>query len=107
VNDRLSLAVEGLFSDLWSPQQISQHLQRANAEDATMRVSHETIYQAPFVQGRGSLREELTACLRSGRSSRRSQGRSNPGNSITAMVMISDHPAEAEDHAVPGHWEGG
>jgi transposase, IS30 family len=106
VNGRLRLEVEALLSDLWSPQQISQHLQRAYAEDVTMRVSHETIYQALFVQGRGRLRKELTACLRSGRTSRRSQGRSNPGNSITAMVMISDRPVEVEDRAVPGHWEG-
>jgi transposase, IS30 family len=105
-NGRLLLEVEELLTDLWSPQQISQHLQRAYANDATMRVSHETIYQALFVQGRGSLRKELTACLRYGRTSRRPQGRSNAGNSITAMVMISDRPAEVEDRAVPGHWEG-
>lgn len=71
-----------------------------------MRVSHKTIYQALFVQGRGRLRKELVACLRSGRTSRRSQGRSNAGNSISAMVMISDRAAEVEDRAVPGHWEG-
>jgi len=71
-----------------------------------MRISHETIYQALFVQGRGSLRKELTACLRSGRASRRSQGRTVTQGKIQGMVMISDRPAEVEDRAVPGHWEG-
>jgi len=105
-NERLRREVEALLSDLWSPQQISAHLREAYAEDATMRVSHETIYQALFVQGRGSLRKELTACLRTGRASRRSQGRSSARGQIAGMVMISDRPAEAEDRAVPGHWEG-
>ena len=71
-----------------------------------MRVSHETIYQALFIQGRGSLRKELTACLRTGRASRRPQGRSKASGQLQAMIMISERPAEAEDRAVPGHWEG-
>jgi transposase, IS30 family len=98
--------VEALLTDLWSPQQISAHLQAAYADDVTMRVSHETIYRALFVQGRGSLRKELTACLRTGRASRRTQGRSSARGQIAGMIMISDRPAEAEDRAVPGHWEG-
>lgn len=103
---RLRREVEGLLSDLWSPQQISAHFRRAYPDDEAMRISHETIYQALFVQGRGSLRKELTACLRSGRASRRSQGRTVTQGKIQGMVMISDRPAEADDRAVPGHWEG-
>ena len=71
-----------------------------------MRVSHETIYQSLFVQSRGALRKELTACLRTGRTRRRPQGRKDPGGYIKDMVVISDRPAEIEDRAVPGHWEG-
>lgn len=105
-NDRLRKVVEDLLSDLWSPQQISAHLRRAYPDDEAMRISHETIYQALFVQGRGSLRNELTACLRSGRASRRPQGRTLTHGKIQAMIMISERPAEVEDRAVPGHWEG-
>ena len=103
---RLRAAVESLLSDLWSPQQISGHLRRAHPDDEGMRISHETIYQALFVQGRGSLRKELTACLRTGRASRRRQGRVVTQGSMRGMVMISERPAEVEDRAVPGHWEG-
>jgi len=68
-------------------------------------VSHETIYQSLYVQGRGELRRELARCLRSGRTRRKSQ--TGPrGGKVTDMVMISDRPAEVEDRAVPGHWEG-
>jgi IS30 family transposase len=70
-----------------------------------MQVSHETIYQSLFVQGRGELRRELARCLRSGRTARRHEGRDKRGK-IPNMVMISDRPAEIEDRAVPGHWEG-
>jgi IS30 family transposase len=72
-----------------------------------MRVSHETIYQSLFIQGKGALRKELWRCLRTGRAVRRPQGR--PGSTkgqIRDMVMISDRPAAVEDRAVPGHWEG-
>ncbi len=92
---------------LWSPQEIARRLPLDYPDDVTMRVSHETIYQSLFVQGRGELRRELARCLRSGRTCRknRSSG-ARGGNCVKDMVMISDRPAEAEDRAVPGHWEG-
>jgi IS30 family transposase len=98
--------VERLLTKLWSPQQISRHLCRSYPDDTRMRISHETIYRALFVQGRGALRRELTVCLRSGRTHRKPQGRLTHYQQVAGMVMISDRPAEAEDRAVPGHWEG-
>jgi IS30 family transposase len=71
-----------------------------------MRVSHETIYQSLFVQGRGALRKELTQCLRTGRAQRRPSGRAVGPGELKNMVLLSERPAEAEDRAVPGHWEG-
>ncbi len=70
-----------------------------------MRISHETIYQSLFVQARGELRRELTRCLRTGRTRRKPQGQLERRGKIADMVMISERPAEAEDRAVPGHWE--
>lgn len=90
---RLRSEVERLLTELWSPQQISAHLTRAYPDDEAMRISHETIYQALFVQGRGALRKELTACLRTGRASRRVQGRVSAQGYIQGMVMISERPA--------------
>jgi IS30 family transposase len=90
----------------WSPKQIARRLAAEFGNDASMRVSHETIYKSLYVQGRGELRRELARCLRSGRAKRRPQGRTNTGARITDMVMISERPAEVEDRAVPGHWEG-
>jgi hypothetical protein len=76
--------------------------------DESMRISHEAIYQALYVQGRGALRRELTACLRSGRALRvpRARVRGRGKIFITEQIMISERPAEAEDRAIPGHWEG-
>jgi IS30 family transposase len=91
----------------WSPQQISRWLAGAYPTDPEMRVSHETIYMALYVQGRGALRHELHRALRTGRALRRSK--QSPGHGIgklANMVLISERPAEVEDRAVPGHWEG-
>ncbi|WP_369265282.1 IS30 family transposase [Streptomyces sp. R35] len=92
----------------WSPEQIAQQLRRDFPDDPEMHVTHETIYQALYVQGRGELRRELTRALRSGRARRKPHRQSNKRQPrFTApMVMISERPAEAEDRAVPGHWEG-
>ena len=104
---RLSVAVEEKLLLWWSPGQISRWLVRAYPGDEEMRVSHETIYQSLFVQGRGTLRKELWRSLRTGRAIRRPQGRpKSTKGKIRDMVMISERPAEVEDRAVPGHWEG-
>ena len=92
----------------WSPEQIASRLRADFPGDETMRVSHEAIYQALYIQGRGGLTRELTACLRTGRALRvpraRTQGRGK--NFLSPQVMISQRPAEAAGRAVPGHWEG-
>jgi IS30 family transposase len=92
----------------WSPQQIANRLPVDFPDDGSMRISHEAIYQALYVQGRGALRRDLAACLRTGRALRvpraRSQGRGK--TFISPEIMISERPAEAADRAVPGHWEG-
>jgi len=92
----------------WSPEQISGRLRLDFPDDASMRVSHEAIYQSLYVQGRGALRRELTACLRTGRALRvpRARVRGRGKNFVTDEIMISQRPAEADDRAVPGHWEG-
>jgi IS30 family transposase len=89
-----------------SPEAISRRLRMEFPDDPMMWVSHETIYQALFVQGRGDLRRELTRCLRTGRARRRPRGRSESRGQLPGMVMISERPAEADDRAVPGHSEG-
>jgi IS30 family transposase len=94
------------LEEWWSPQEITARLRIEFGDDPMMQVSHETIYQSLFVQGRGELRRELARCLRSGRTTRRPQGRLHRGGKIVGKVMISERPAEAEDRAVPGHWEG-
>ncbi|RIK15814.1 MAG: IS30 family transposase, partial [Acidobacteria bacterium] len=92
----------------WSPEQISHRLRIDFPDDESMRVSHETIYQSLYVQGRGALRRELTACLRTGRALRepRARTRAKGKKFVTDLVRISARPAEVEDRAVPGHWEG-
>jgi IS30 family transposase len=90
---------------LWSPQEIAERLRLDFGDDPMMQVSHETIYQSLFVQGRGELRRELARCLRSGRTARH-HGRVEKRRKIPNMVMISERPAQVEDRAVPGHWEG-
>jgi IS30 family transposase len=92
----------------WSPEQISNRLRVDFPDDESMRISHEAIYQALYVQGRGALKRELVACLRTGRALRvpRARTRGRGKKFVTPEVMISERPAEAEDRAVPGHWEG-
>jgi IS30 family transposase len=92
----------------WSPEQISGRLRVDFPDDESMRVSHEAIYQSLYVQGRGALRRELTACLRTGRALRVPRNRTSRGNRsfVTDELLISERPAEVDDRAVPGHWEG-
>jgi len=92
----------------WSPEQISRRLRLDFPDDESMQISHEAIYQALYIQGRGALRRELSACLRTGRALRVPRARTQQrGKSfITSEVLISERPAEVADRAVPGHWEG-
>jgi IS30 family transposase len=92
----------------WSPEQIATRLPVDFPDDESMRISHEAIYQALYVQSRGALRRELVACLRTGRALRvpRSRSRQKAWAHVTPEVLISERPAEADDRAVPGHWEG-
>ena len=92
----------------WSPQQISNRFRKEHPDDPQWHVSHESIYNAIFVQSKGELRKELAACLRSGRANRVPQGRRAGANRgrIKDMVNIVDRPADVEDRAIPGHWEG-
>ena len=105
---RLAREVERLLEERFSPRQISHWLARKNPMDPERRVSHETIYQSLYVQGRGALRAELHQALRSGRAIRRPKARSalKRTSRIPDMVLISERPPEVEDRAVPGHWEG-
>jgi IS30 family transposase len=92
----------------WSPEQIAKRLRVDFPDDGSMRISHEAIYQALYVQGRGARKRELVACLRTGRALRVPRARSQQTTwaHVTPEVMISERPAEADDRAVPGHWEG-
>jgi IS30 family transposase len=108
VNAELRAAVQDRLEMRWSPQQIAGWLRVEFPGRAEMHVSHETIYLSLFVQGRGTLRKELTAYLRRGHATRRPRGYSsnNGQGKLRDVVHISQRPAEAEDRAVPGHWEG-
>jgi IS30 family transposase len=92
----------------WSPEQIANRLRIDFPDDDSMRISHEAIYQALYIQGRGALKRELVACLRTGRALRVPRARTQLRGKkfVTSEVMISERPAEADDRAVPGHWEG-
>jgi IS30 family transposase len=96
------------WSTAWSPEQIAHRLEVDFPDDESMRISHEAIYQSLFIQGRGALKRELVTCLRTGRALRepRARSRNKPQGHVTADVVLSERPAEAEDRAVPGHWEG-
>jgi IS30 family transposase len=107
VNERLHDEVQKQLLDKWSPEQVARRLRLDFPNDAEMRVSHETIYQAIYVQGRGGLRRELHQCLRTGRALRKPQRRADARRPrIPGMVNISERPPEVEDRAVPGNWEG-
>lgn len=96
------------WSLAWSPEQIAGRLRIDFPDDESMRISHEAIYQSLFIEGRGALKRELTAALRTGRALRmpRERSRNTPQGHVTADVVLSERPAEAADRAVPGHWEG-
>jgi len=107
-NPGLRAVVEDKLDQWWSPEQVARWLRRSYPEDQEMWVSHETIYLSLFIQGKGALRRELAQCLRTGRAYRRPKTKRAPSGKgqIVDPVMISERPAEVEDRAVPGHWEG-
>lgn len=106
-NPDLAAEVASRLRRCWSPQQIAGRLRLEHGDDPHWRVSHETIYKSLFLQGRGGLERELLEALRTGRTRRRPRGYRIAGRGkVPDMVMISQRPPEAEDRAVPGHWEG-
>ena len=108
-NRRLCRAVARKLEKRWSPQQIAGWLKQMHPQDESKRVSHETIYRSLFIQSRGAFRKELTQYLRTKRTIRRSKNASAKGGGygrIVDAVSISERPADVEDRAVPGHWEG-
>lgn len=96
------------WANAWSPEQIAHRLPIDFPHDESMRISHEAIYQGLYIQGRGALQRELVACLRTGRALRkpRERSRNKPQGHVSAEVVLSARPTEADDRAVPGHWEG-
>ena len=107
--DFLQMVVAEKLDDHWSPQQISGWLKVEYLNDRAMRVSHETIYKSLFIQARGVLKKELISHLRSKRVMRRgktSTMQGQPPGQIVDAVSIRERPAEVEDRAIPGHWEG-
>ena len=107
-NRQLRALVEDKLEEWWSPEQVARWLRRSYSDNQEMWVSHETIYLSLFIQGKGALRRELAQCLRTGRAYRRPKTKRAPSGKgqIVDPVMISERPAEVEDRAVPGHWEG-
>jgi IS30 family transposase len=107
-NQPLADYVQAGLDQRWSPEQISHALREDHPDDGQMRVSTETIYQALYLQARGGLRREVAAALRTGRTRRKPHRdpAARTSRFIDPMVMISDRPADVEDRAVPGHWEG-
>ena len=108
IGRRLGRRQDRRWAKAWSPEQIANRLRIDFPDDESMRISHEAIYQALYVQGRGALKRELVACLRTGRALRvpRARTRARGKQFVCSEVMISERPAEAADRAVPGHWEG-
>jgi IS30 family transposase len=96
------------WSTAWSPEQVARRLRVDFPDDESMRISHEAIYQSLFIEGRGALKRELVTCPRTGRALRepRARSRNKPRGHVSADVVLSARPAEADDRAVPGHWEG-
>jgi IS30 family transposase len=106
-NEKLRREVQSRLGRKHSPEQIARRLRKKFPDEPEMWVSHETIYQSIYVQGRGALRRELAACLRTGRAIRKPHRNGEQRRErIKDMVNISERPAEVEDRAVPGHWEG-
>ncbi|OBJ70698.1 IS30 family transposase [Mycobacterium sp. 1274756.6] len=105
-NRDLCAAVENWMDDGWSPKLIADMLARDHPDDRLARVSHETIYQCLYVQGRGRLRADLNKCLSTKRAARKHRGRAERRGKFSDVITISQRPAEADDRAVPGHWEG-
>jgi IS30 family transposase len=102
----LCVAIEGWIDDGWSPKLIADMLARAHPDDRLARVSHETIYQCLYVQGRGQLRADLNKCLSTKRAARKSRGGTERRGTFSDVITISQRPAVVDDRAVPGHWEG-
>jgi IS30 family transposase len=106
LNPRLRTEVTQLLERRFSPQQISATLKLRHPKDEEMQISHETIYQSLYVQSRGRLRKDLARYLRTGRTKRKTRREPCGAGHLRDMVSISERPAEVEDRAVPGHWEG-
>jgi IS30 family transposase len=105
-SQRLRRAVTQMLGRRFSPQQISATLKREYPDDEEMRIAPETIYQSLYVQSRGRLRRDLAGCLRTGRARRKPRRGPTGQGMIPGMISISERPAEVNDRAVPGHWEG-
>jgi transposase, IS30 family len=103
---QLVAAIEQGLGERWSPQQISARLKVDHPDDLSMRISHETIYLSLYVQSRGELNRRLAAQLRTGRTTRKTQGRTEKRGRIAGMVAIAERPPEVDERRVPGHWEG-